>query len=207
MLSLALPFRTWAHRLPAGAKFGALAVLMIGAAMLTAPAPLLAALAVLVAAYASLGRSGLAAGARALRPVLWIAGFLALWQIWLGTPREALVLGLRICLMVGLANFVTLTTPLPEIVDLVERLARPLARFGISPRLPALSVALVLRFVPVLRDRFDLIGLSWRARARKRAGPRLLVPLTLSLLDDSEHLAEAIRARGGLNPPRPTGRD
>lgn len=206
MLSLALPGTSWAHRLPAGLKFGALAVVLPALTFLDAPGPLAAALAGVAGLYATLGRHGMAEGLVSLRPVLWIVAAIGLWWLWLGLPREAAVLVLRILTMVALANFVTLTTPLPDLIALVERLARPLARFGLSPRLPALAVAMVLRLIPVLRGRMEMLGLAWRARSRRRPGVRLIVPMTLSLLDDSEHLAEALRARGGLNPPRPNGR-
>jgi len=210
MLSLALPGTSWAHRLPVGLKFGALAAAMLGLTWLTAPLPLAAALVATAGLYLGLGRRAVAEGARALRPVLWIVAFIAAWQLWEGAPMLGLVLGLRICTMVALANFVTLVTPLPDLIALIERLAHPLARFGLSPRLPALAVALVLRFIPVLRGRMELLALSWRARSRHRPGPRLIAPLVLSLLDDSDHLADALRARGGLAPrpaPPTQGRD
>ncbi|MFT3688133.1 energy-coupling factor transporter transmembrane component T family protein [Paenirhodobacter sp.] len=207
MLSLALPGTSWAHRLPAGAKFGALAVVLPALTFLRAPVPLMAALLAVVGLYATLGPRAMREGMVALRPVLWIVAAIALWWMWLGAPREAAVLVLRILTMVALANFVTLTTPLPDLIALVERLARPLARFGLPPRLPALAVAMVLRLIPVLRGRMEALALAWRARSRRRPGVRLIVPMTLSLLDDSDHLAEALRARGGLNPPRQNGRD
>lgn len=206
MLSLALPGKSWAHRRPAGAKFGVLAVLMGGASFVHEPVALAAGCLGVAALYLSLGRRACVAGLRSLRPLLWILAIVALWQVWQGAIREGIVLVLRIVLMVGLANFVTLTTPLPELIALVERLSAPLARFGLDPRLPALAIGMVLRFVPVLRGRVEMLSLAWRARARRRPGPRLLVPLTLSLLDDSDHLAEALRARGGLTPARPNRR-
>lgn len=203
MLSLALPGTSWAHRLPAGLKFGVLAVAMAGTAFLRDPLPLAAVGALTAGLYLSLGRRGLRAGATALRPVLWIVGLIVIWQLWLGDPRGALVLALRILAMMALATFVTLTTPLPELMTMIERLATPFARFGLPPRLPALTVAMLLRFIPVLRARLEMLTLAWRARSRRRPGPRLLAPMTLSLLDDSDRLAEALRARGGLTPPRP----
>ncbi|RWR31828.1 energy-coupling factor transporter transmembrane protein EcfT [Sinirhodobacter populi] len=201
MLSLALPGTSWAHRLPAGVKFGALALAMAVLVAFDDPWPLAAAALIAVGLHATLGPRGLRAGAVAMRPIAWIIGLIVIWQLVTGTPREALVLALRIFSMVGLATFVTLTTPLPDLIALVERLAAPLARFGLSPRLPALAVAMVLRFIPVLRGRMEMLALAWRARSRKRPGPRLIVPMVLSLLDDSDHLAEALRARGGLTPP------
>ena len=37
-----------------------------------------------------------------------------------------------------------------------------------------------------------------RARSHKKSGWRLVVPLTLSVLNDAEHVASALRARGGV---------
>lgn len=201
MLSFALPRQTWAHRQPAALKFALLAGAMVGLMRLTSLPGLALALLALAGLYASLGRAASLAGLRALRPLFWIILVLLLWHIWRNEARLGLIFALRVVVMVGLANFVTLTTPLPEIVDLVEWLARPLARLGLSPRLPGLAVALVLRFVPVLRTRHATLAEAWRARSPRRAGANVVAPLAFSLLDDADHLADALRARGGLVPP------
>src|SRR3990167_6591155 len=57
--------------------------------------------------------------------------------------------------------------------------------------------AVVIRFIPVMQDRAEQISQSWRARSARRAGWRVLMPATLAALDDAEHVAEALRARGG----------
>ncbi|MDF2141318.1 energy-coupling factor transporter transmembrane protein EcfT [Paenirhodobacter sp. CAU 1674] len=206
MLSLALPGVSWAHRLPAGVKFGLLALAMVAAMRVTALPVLGAGLAVTLGLYLSLGRAALAAGLRALRPIVWVVAVIFLWHLWQDETRQGVAFGLRVIVMMALANFVTLTTPLHELIALIERLAQPLARFGLSPRMPALAVALVLRFIPVLQGRLGALSLAWRARSPRRAGPRLIAPLSFSLLDDADHLADSLRARGGLA-PRPTGRD
>lgn len=206
MLSLALPGTSWAHRLPAGVKLGALALVMVGALRLTSVPAVALALGAMAGLYASLGAGAARAGLRALRPLVWIVAVIVLWHLVTGQAWLGVALGLRVLLMVGLANFVTLTTPLPELIALIERLAQPFARLGLSPRLPALAVALMLRFIPVLQGRFAQLALAWRARSRRRPGPRLIAPLALSLLDDADHLAEALRARGGLA-PRQKGRN
>jgi biotin transport system permease protein len=206
MLSLALPGGSWAHRVPAGVKFGVLALAMVAAMRVTALPVLGAGLAVALGLYLSLGRAALAAGLRALRPIVWVVAVIFLWHLWQAETRQGVAFGLRVIVMMALANFVTLTTPLHELIALIERLAQPLARFGLSPRMPALAVALVLRFIPVLQGRLGALSLAWRARSPRRAGPRLIAPLSFSLLDDADHLADSLRARGGLA-PRPTGRD
>jgi biotin transport system permease protein len=37
-----------------------------------------------------------------------------------------------------------------------------------------------------------------RARSAGKSGWRIVVPLTLSVLNDAEHVANALRARGGV---------
>ena len=66
MLSLALPGTSWAHRLPAGMKLGALAVVMVGALRLTSVPAVALALGAMAGLYASLGPGAARAGLRAL---------------------------------------------------------------------------------------------------------------------------------------------
>lgn len=206
MLSLALPERTWAHRLPAALKFGLLAVAMIALMRLGSLAGQGAAVLAVAGLTASLGRGAIRQSLVTLRPLVWIVAVILIWDTAQGRFQLGVTFGLRVLAMVGLANLVTLTTPLPEIVALIERLAQPLARFGISPRVPAISVALVIRFVPVLRARHATLTEAWRARSARKPRVKLLAPLTFSLLDDADHMADALRARGGLALPR-KGRD
>lgn len=206
MLSLALPYRTWAHRLPAALKFGLLTLAMIGLMQIGTLAGQGAAVLIALALTASLGRRAVAQSLVTLRPLVWIVAVILIWDTLQGDFRLGLIFGLRVFAMVGLANVVTLTTPLPEIVALIERLAQPLAKFGISPRVPAISVALVIRFVPVLRARYDTLTEAWMARSARKPRTKLLAPLTFSLLDDADHMADALRARGGLALPH-RGRD
>ncbi|MFD2174671.1 energy-coupling factor transporter transmembrane component T family protein [Rhodobacter lacus] len=200
MLSLALPRRSWAHRLPASAKFATLALLMVALMQIGALAGQIAGFALALALTLSLGLTAARIALRALRPIVWIVAVILLWQLWLGELRQGITFAIRVVTMVALANFVTLTTPLPEIIALVERLAAPLARIGIAPRLPALAVGLVLRFIPEVRARYAVIGEAWRARSARRPGTRIIAPLAFSLLDDADHLAEALKARGGIAP-------
>jgi biotin transport system permease protein len=103
----------------------------------------------------------------------------------------------RLGAAVGLANAVTMTTELAEIIAVLTRLARPLVRLGLNPKVLGLSVALVIRFVPVMLQRYDQIVLAFRARSPRRPGWRILMPVLLAALDDADRVAEALRARGG----------
>lgn len=199
MLSLTSPVETPYHRLPAAAKLAALSAATFGLFLTDDPRLLTAALAGTVALYALAGPRFLWGGLRALRP-LW--PFVAVVLVWHGWAGEML-LGLAICLRMGtavaLATLVTMTTRLEDMTDVVTWLARPLAALGLSPRLLGFAIALVIRFTPVLLDRARGLIDAWRARSARRAGWRIVLPLTLLALDDAEHVAEALRARGGLD--------
>jgi biotin transport system permease protein len=99
---------------------------------------------------------------------------------------------------VGLANLVTMTTTLAAMMDVVNRLLRPFARLGVNLRAIELAAAMVIRFTPVLAQKGGALALSWRARSRRLAGWRVIVPFLVLALDDAEHVAEALRARGGF---------
>lgn len=198
MLTLTAPFETRLHRLPAGGKLAALA----GATLILMPLSSItvlgsAALAT-VALYLVQGRGFALHGARMLRPLWPFVLVLALWHGWGGSYALGLGIALKMLTAVALANIVTMTTRLDDLIAVVERLARPLARLGLSPRVLAVTIALVIRFTPVLMEKTKGLMLAWRARSARRVGWRIVLPVVLMALDDADHLAEALRARGGL---------
>jgi len=196
MLTLTSPVRTWAHSVSAWVKLATLCVWTLVLMRLEGVWLLGAALLVLGLA-ASGGRVFLRHWLAMLRPVWPFAVLVVLWQIWLGNIWAAWPILARLGAAVGLANAVTMTTELAEILALLTRLARPLARFGLKPQVLALSVALVIRFVPVMLLRYAQIAMAFAARSPRRAGWRILMPVLLATLDDADRVAEALRARGG----------
>jgi biotin transport system permease protein len=103
---------------------------------------------------------------------------------------------MRMVAAVAAANLVTMTTRLSDMLTVFETLARPLAPL-LPPRRLALAFALVIRFLPTLALRLAQITEGFRARSPRRPGWRVLVPATLAALDDADHAAMALRARGG----------
>lgn len=199
MLTLTSPVEIWAHRLPAGAKLGALSVCTVLLFSLTTPATILAALALVVALYASSGAAFATHGARMLRPLWPFVLIVGIWHLWTDDPAGGAVIILRLTAAVGAANFVTMTTRLSDMIAVIETLARPLAAFGLKPRRFALALALVIRFIPVMADRMGQISEAWSARSPRRPRWRVIVPVTLAALDDADNAAEALRARGGAD--------
>lgn len=201
MLTIAIPGPSWAHRIGAGPKLGVLAVTMVAVLQLTDLALLSLALVLMAGLYATLGRRAWRPALAGLRPLIWLAVAVVAIHALFADMCAGLAMAARIFLMVGLANFVTLTTPMAEMIAVVTRVAAPLRHVGLNPRALGLAMALFLRYIPVLRARAAALRDAWRARSPRRPGARIVVPLVLSALDDADHLADALRARGGITPP------
>lgn len=198
MLTLTSPVDTWAHRIRPGVKLAVLAIWTLGIFWLQTPLSMAVAFAAVLGLVASGGGVFLARSVVVLRPLWPFIVLVGLWHLWIDAAAAGVVIVLRLITAVMAANFVTMTTRLSDMIAVIERLARPLARIGLSPRVLALSMALVIRFVPVMGERMDQITEAWVARARRKPRWRVLVPATLAALDDADHVAEALRARGGV---------
>ena len=199
MLSLTTDTRTPYHRMSAGLK---LAVVCVGTAVIFAlgsPAVSAAVCGVVFGLYALPGTKFLREGLDGLR-VLWpFLLLIALWHGLTGTFGTGIGVALQLLAAVGLANLMTLTTRLDDLSAVVERLAQPLRPLGARPERFGLAIALVIRFVPVLLGRGEQIMEAWRARSPKRPRWQVLAPIALSAIDDASQVAEALRARGGID--------
>ncbi len=198
MISLTSPVRTRAHGWPAGTKL--LGLCLVTAVLFALPqwqAQLAAAVAVAFL-YILPGRVFWRHGLRRLWPLWPFVVLVGAWHLATGAPREGAVIALRMLSAVALANLVTITTPLQEMTDALRRLLRPVLGDGRRLRAIELAAAMVIRFTPVLAQKGSALALAWRARARRRAGWRVVVPLMVLALDDADHVAEALRARGGF---------
>lgn len=197
MISLTSPVRTRAHDWPAGVKLGALCLASTALFMVRDIAVHGAALVAVLALYAAPGPVFLRAGLRSLRVVLPFVVILLVWHAIAGDMAMGLLIVLRMVTLVALANLVTMTTALEDLVDLVHRLTFPLRRLGLPTHLLETAIPLVIRFTPVLVAHAETLAEAWRARSRRRPGWRLILPLTLQALDDADRVGEALRARGG----------
>jgi biotin transport system permease protein len=198
MLTLTSPVETPWHGVRAAWKLAALCVFTVVVLVLASPMALGMAVISVAALYLPGGWVFARAGLRMLWPLWPFLVIVAAWHWWIGAFASGTVVALRLVAAVAAANLVTMTTRLSDMVAVVERLAAPLARIGLSPRMLALAIALVIRFVPVLSERAARLGEAWRARSARRPSWRLVIPVTLAALDDAEHVAEALRARGGV---------
>jgi len=131
--------------------------------------------------------------------------------------HEGLLVSGRFAVLLAAGALLTMTTPLGELVDGLERLLRPLRVFGVRSYDIALMVSMALRFVPTLLDEMHRIREAQAARGasfstggpirRIRAVTSLLIPTVLGALRRGDELAMAMESRGYQPGPRTTLRE
>ena len=198
MLTLTAPQKTIFHKISAGQKLLALCVISTALFQIKSLIVLACLTCAVVALYLSQGFSFAKFGARMLWP-LW--PFVLIIGIYHGITNDigaGCEIILRMLITVAFANMVTMTTSLNDMIDVLMRLLRPLNWIRISTKPVALTIALFIRFIPSLIERGITMHAALRARSRGKSGWRIVVPLTLSVLNDADHVADALRARGGV---------
>ncbi|MGN7962074.1 energy-coupling factor transporter transmembrane component T family protein [Brucella sp. 22210] len=197
MISLTSPVKTRAHQWPVAAKVAALCIATTTLFMVQSVWFQLGAFVFCLVLYALPGWVFFRAGLQAMRPVLPFAAVIFLWHLAFYTALEGVEITVRVVTMIALANLVTMTTPLEDFVHLLRFLNAPLRRLGMPTQILETAIPLVIRFSPVLIAKAGQLVEAWRARSRRRPGWQLVLPLSLAALDDADHVAEALRARGG----------
>jgi len=199
MISLTSPVETKAHSWKAGFK---LSVLFLSTIILFAIDNIFilsTLFFIVIALYALPGMVFMKYGLSKLR-ILWpFVLVITLWHAWIFELIAGLTILTRMICAVALANLVTMTTTLSDMIDVVTFVTKPLQRLGLNPRILELSIALVIRMTPVLLSKGQGLTMAWQARSTRRSGWRIILPFTLIALDDAEHVAEALKARGGIN--------
>ncbi|SJL82612.1 energy-coupling factor transporter transmembrane component T family protein [Vibrio palustris] len=200
MISLTSPVNTRAHHWPAGQKLAALCITTLTLFFIENIIIQASVLLLVLCLYALPGWSFFKHGWKALSLLFPFIVLVGIWHVWIGEYQEGATLILRLLSTVALANLVTMTTRLSDMVDVVSLITRPLQKIGLNPHALEVAIALVIRMTPVLITKGQSLKWAWQARSYKRSGWRILLPFTILALDDADHVADAIRARGGINP-------
>ena len=201
MISLTSPVETKAHHWSAGLKLAALCLSTLVLFSFDSLVIKSAFLAFVITLYALPGPIFMRYGLSKLR-ILWpFILIVFLWHLWIQELLQGSAIIIRMICAVALANLVTMTTKLSDMIDVVHFVTQPLQHFGLNSRILELSIALVIRMTPVLLNKGENLGMAWKARSTRRSGWKIILPFTLIALDDADQVAEALRARGGLTNP------
>lgn len=197
MISLTSPVKTRAHGWPAGAKLAGLCLATWVLFLARDPVVQVVIFAGVLLLYAAPGRVFFRAGLAGVRLIWPFVLLMLIWHAATDDLHAGVVVALRMVNAVALANLVTMTTRLDQMMAVLRWLLTPLRRLGLPVHLLETAVALVIRFTPVLMARAGLLRQAWQARSPHRPGWRLMQPLMLQALDEADQVGQALQARGG----------
>jgi energy-coupling factor transport system permease protein len=112
--------------------------------------------------------------------------------------------GVRLALLIVVTGILSFTTIPTDLADGVERLLRPLQRWGVPVHELAFMTTLALRFVPIISDEAERIRRAQLSRGARFSGSLLtrvqalvplLVPLFVATFHRADDLAIAMEAR------------
>lgn len=184
------------HRLPAAVKLAALAIISLVLFTIDNAGFLAGAALASLAGHALL-RISAAEIWRRMRPFVLIVVVVALFTAVFNGTAEGLTAFFRLAALALFASLVTATTTTGDFIDVITRAAMPLERLGIlKARDVGLSIGLVIRFVPEILSRYEVIRDAHYARGLKPRPVSLIVPLIITTLQSADEIAAAIDARG-----------
>ncbi|MDQ0319416.1 biotin transport system permease protein [Pararhizobium capsulatum DSM 1112] len=194
--SLYVEGRTPLHAMSVRTKLVMLMAASIVLFFVTSPLALLPVFILCAATYFTLGLPLREAFGR-VGWVLFAILILALATLYFDGARQAAAMALRIGAVVFLASAITATTAISAFMDEITILLQPFERAGILRAADVgLALALVIRFVPEILDRYANIREAHRARGLPMRPLTLFAPLIIQTLKDADTIAMAIDARG-----------
>ena len=210
MLTRFIGQATWLHRQPAGRKLLVLA--MVSVAMLPVSGPIAPGLVLgmVLMLYASLGSVGLRRLAQGLYGLAWVVVLIGGVQVFMalaqGTLNDTLWLNVAVAMtklvsLVLLAELVTITSPLQEMLAAIEPLLRPLRITGVSSSRVALGMGLLIRTTSTQRDNWLQLQQAFLARGLRRPGLRIIPAMLRAGLRQADQMALALKARTPVATP------
>lgn len=196
LLGRYVPGRSFLHRMPTGPKWVLLFVLTL--------VSLLAGAWWVTGTLALVAASVLLAARLPVRMALWPGwGFLVLmlvvglYQVLLRHDwRVALVVVFNLLACLWLGRALTLTTPLNDLVDTLNRGLDPLARIGFPSERVALAVGLMIRSIPHLIGSYGDVRDAATARGLERNWFARLTPVVIGAVAYAHRTGDALVARG-----------
>lgn len=195
MISLYRPGNGILHRMQARPKLALLTVAALLLSLLRPGIPGTVLALVLVSVVYPIASLPLRALAEAWWRLRWLILVLggALWLF--ASATEAVVSTGRVMALLLLAELVTRTTRMGDLLEVFRSIARPLRRMGVDPDAVALTLSLTIAMIPVIAGFAVQVRDAQRARG-VRLGPRAVLPLLVLTLKHADDVGDALAARG-----------
>jgi len=183
------------HRIPAGWKLLGMLLAVIWILLLTAPWQLAVAAAVVTGGYL-LARIPARVAWAQLWPMRWFVVLIAVFQLIFADWERAVMISGTLLLTVAIAALVTLTTRVTAMLDVCQRLLRPLRRVGVDPDRVGLLLALTIRCIPLLVGIVHDVSEARKARGAGFSLRAMAAPAVVRALRSADAMGDALVARG-----------
>ncbi len=194
MGSLYSDIPTWLHRVSAGFKLFALALLGVALFGVQQWVYLLGLSLACLGVFASLGTATQRAKPLVIG-VLVASALVASFHLWMGQPILAAITVMRLLSATLMAIALTLTTRYSDLLQVFEWLLTPLQKMGLRTEHIALQLALMLRFTEHFFVVWRRLDEAYRLRTGKAGGFKILAPLTIHMLLSTRRVADALALR------------
>lgn len=195
-LGVYVPDTSVIHRLPALGKFAFLIVFILLTSLLVDSVGIAGVMVTFCISLYLLARIPWALALRQLwvsLPVLGILGAFQWWQLgW--EPAVRIVLLLLSCL--ALANLLTLTTRMEQMMDALDKALQPAKRVGFPVNATVVAVSLTLRLIPLMLTTVTEVLDARKARGASWSLLAFGTPVMIRSLRRARYLGDALRARG-----------
>lgn len=196
MLTLYRPGDGPWHRLPAGPKSAVLMLIVLGVTLIpTSWWGAVFTAGVCVGCYAVRG-AGMRDLVQQIVAIRWILVVTLAGQLVFVGAEYAVANTTRVCVAVVISGLLALTTPVSELLEVLERALRPLAWLRIDPQRAALTFAVTLSTLPVLARLEREVREAQRARGGGRSLRLFAIPFLVVALKHADALGDALTARG-----------
>ena len=198
MISLYVPGTSLIHRLPPGVKILVLALTALGLSLAPAGWTVIGvslALPPVLYAAASLGWRVFG---RDVRQLLLILAFLVITQVLFMPLLAAASNTARVIAVVLMAQVLTRTTPVEEMVLAAQRWMEPLRRFGVDPDRVGLAMGLTMTSIGQVGALITQVRDAQRSRGVRLAPWSWVVPVMVLTLQHADQIGDALEARGVL---------
>jgi biotin transport system permease protein len=189
---------------PAGTRFEALAVGWKYALLLILTIPAIAvgrwwfSLASIVVTVAVLiwARVGVRRAVGLSIGMVVVCALIVAVQVLAGQAVAGVIVVANLVLALYATRLLTLTTPIPELVDGIAIACRPLRVFRVDPDRIALAVAVMVRSLPHLLGAFDEVRDAATARGIRRNPVAYVAPVVVRAVAYAHATGDALAARG-----------
>jgi biotin transport system permease protein len=117
-------------------------------------------------------------------------------QALAGTAVAGVIVVANLVLALYATRLLTLTTPIPELVDAIAIACRPVRVFRVDPDRIALAVAVMVRSLPHLLGAFDEVRDAATARGLRRNPVAYVAPVVVRAVAYAHATGDALAARG-----------